>query len=997
MRTLGRFATNALEACWLASALLIPLFVDKDSEQAFDPAKAGLLQALAVLMLVAWLTQSLCTSAGRASGLAWPGRLREFMRVPLVLPLVALLVTHAVAAELSLAPSESLWGHRGRAQGLVTLVAQLSIFAATAANLRTKRKLGRLVTTLILPSIPIVLYALCQRMQLEPMPVHTETEAERVTSLLGQPVHLAAYLGMIIPFTALRVIEAFRERLSGWGRRALRTSLYALLLVLQTLALLFTESRGPILGLLVASAVGLLALSAVRSWRRPVLLVWGLAAAAGLLIAVGAPARLRSLGTDVEHSRMAQRASETFALEGGGGTFRGVSWQVASRVLENDAPLELADGTHDPRPSARRIFGYGPELQYAISPPFYDAALPRLFGYVSIDRYHNHLWDTLLTTGLLGLAAWLATQAALLWLLMRVLGLASTSTLGSRGRLFWTVSAGCSVASAAAWVALRGLPYLFLGLQLGLALGLAVFLTVVSWQRRDQEPQRGGDLGVSIVCLVAVLSHLLETSFSFVTIATGALFWLVCALVVSSTRAPLEPQADAREQVRDAVLDVVLLSWSLFAIGFTFLGAASRETSVGAVIWDALTLLGHPVGARAPVGAVLVLATLLVGATMLRLERLPGSSARTGWVLAAAAGLGSVYWLQHASVLASRARASSAESFDVASNLSSRTSATTTFYVACLLLVFLCAAIGVRTAERAPHAEQTLPWWRGALSLGALLVGLFAIDTIALRPAHADIAVALGDSLQRQNRSEQAEQAYRHAIAEVPRDDAYHAMLARAYLKHARLDVAHASAWLERAEQTFREAIALNPAAREYASNLAAVGQQRVLREDTAQRARSRSSLVETFARALRLNPFDPGLWRLWGATQLGLLADPRGAQQSAQHALSLAPNDPAVHALMGEVLVALARAQSGEPARETMLAGANAYERAAELAPAHVSYRVYSGQAYLAIGQAGRAAVAFRSALSKLPPTSRDRQATLGLLRRAEAAINLTAAPAAP
>ncbi|MEY4512946.1 MAG: hypothetical protein RLZZ450_5068 [Pseudomonadota bacterium] len=996
MATLGRFATNALEACWLASALLVPLFVNKDSEQAFDPAKAGLLQAIAVLMLVASTTKSLCDTAAQASDLAWRRRLRELLRGPLVLPIVALLFTQGLATIFSLAPSESLWGHRGRAQGLVTLASELSIFAATAANLRSTRQLRRLTTSLIVPSIPIVLYALCQRMQLEPMPVHTETEAERVTSLLGQPVHLAAYLGMIIPFTALRAREALVDGVHAWGQRALRISLYGLLLVLQTLALVFTESRGPILGLLVASALGLLALSAVRGWRRPVVFVWGLAAIAVLLIAVGLPARLRSLGSDVEPSHMAQRASETFALDGGGGTFRAVSWQVASRVLFNDAPLELVDGSHDPRPSTRRLFGYGPELQYAISPPFYDAALPRLFGYVLIDRYHNHLWDTLLTTGLFGLAAWLSTQAALLWLLMRVLGLVQTSSRRSRTGLFWTVNVGCALASAAAWVALRGVPYLFLGLQLGVALGLAIFLTIVSWQRRDRESP-GRDPGLAVVCLVAVVSHLIETSFSFDTIATGALFWLVSALVVSCTRVPVEAQADTNEELREAVHDVVLLSWSLIAIGFTFLGAASRETSVGAVIWDGLTSLGHPVGTRAPVGAALVLTTLLLGATLLRLERPRGGLARTGGVLAATTALGLLYWLQQASALASRARASSAESFDFASQLSSRTSATTTFYVACLLLVVLYAAIGARASERVPHNEPPLRWWRGALSLMALLVGLFTVEYVSLRPAHADIAVALGDSLQRQNRLEQAELAYGRAITQLPRDDAYQAMLARAYLKHARLDAPHASAWLERAEQTFREAIALNPAASEYATNLAAISQQRMLLLGAAQRAPARSSLVDTFARALRLNPFDPSLWRLWGATQLGLLADPHGALASAQRALTLRPNEAAAYALLGESQVALARAQSGESGRERMLAAADAYEKAAELAPAHASYRVYSGQAYLAIGQASKAAVAFRSALSSLPPASKDRQATLGLLRRAEAAKSLTTAPAAP
>lgn len=1004
MRRLGRFAEGVLEAGWLSTVALVPLVLDKDGAQAFEPAKAGVLSAIAVLMAVAWAARRLSTPADHATPVAVSARLAATLRAPLLLPVAVFLTCTLIATLFSLSPSESVWGHRGRALGVVTLLAQLLICAATAVNLRSADQLRRLVTSLILPSLPIALYAVCQRMKLEPLLLSTDTEVERATSFFGQPVYLGAYLAMITPFAVLRLVEAARETSLPLRRRMLGVGTYTLVVLLQLTALVFTESRGPLLGLAVAGAIGFLAHAARRGARVRVLALWVLTAGATALALLGAPKPLSRVATEALDARAATRAAETFSTTGGGGQFRTTTWNVAQRVLANDAPLELADGTHDQHAGLRALFGYGPELQYAISPPFYDSELPLLFGYFLVDRFHNVLWDTLLTSGLFGLSAWLALQAMLFWLATRTLRLVETP----RQRVvYWSVFTVSALLGAAGFGLVRGLPFCFLGLQVGAVLGLALFMSVASWSTSKDAPSPiDGDHvgttheGLVIAALAAIVGHLIETSFSFVTISTGALFWVASALLVVCTRAlsqtssaPPDASSVTLSPAREAVRDAALLGWPLMTIGFVFLGASSQPLRIGAVLWDGLTLLARPAGARAPVVFGLVLATWLGGALLLRLDRpLAARFTALGRTLGVAGSVALVFWVQQASTLASRARVPIGSLDEVTQNLASRSGSTTTFYMASLLLGIVFALASVEPQQKIPHTQRALPWWRTAAAAACLLLALPVIERISLRPAHAEAAVALGEALKANNRLPLAEHALSQATTLLPGDGVYRATLAKAYSRHARLDVPHASAWLERADQTMREAMALNPAASENATNLAVVGGQRALQGmPTLQPV-----AVELYARALRLHPLDPNLWRMWGSVQVTLLQDPRGALTSARRALPLDPKNAAIHGLLAESLLALAREQSGESRTESLRGAAGAFEQAAKLAPEQVGYHISGGKAYLALGQAGKAADSFRLALSRLPANARERPTAVALLHRAESAASLTAVPPA-
>jgi tetratricopeptide (TPR) repeat protein len=944
MRTLARWSEGALEASWLLAVVLTPLFLDKNGAQVFEGAKVGLLRSIAAIALAAWALKA-ATSSHEDAG-SWASRASKLARAPLVLPTLALAGSVALASTLSLAPRESWLGHRGSYGDALTLAAQLAIFAAIAANLRSSVQLRRLVDALILPSIPIVLYAVCERLGYEPLQVTVrETELERVTSFLGQPVFLAAYLAFVVPFTAWRAFEAFRAR-SHAG-----LAIYVPLLCLQLVSALFTESRGPLVGLGTAVAVAALALAARRGARRLVIAGWtGATIVCSLIAFMPKPAS--------DSSREVRRASQTFAVHGSGGQFRTTNWAVAARAVQSRAPVSFANGERDTKPWLRPVVGYGPEVLQVVAAPHYDEELTHVFGYFAIERFHNQLWDALLTTGALGLAAMLALQGALLRLLLGKLALG--------GRWFWLTCTLSALMSAFGWTARYGFGFFFLGLELGLLIGVALYISAQAWSPRAPTAEEG----LHVALLAAVTAHLVETSFSFPVIATGLCFWVVAAIALTrrSRAEPTEPDA-----VPEVLSDAALLSAMTVAMGCAFLGAASLPRSSSAVLHDGLTLLSVPAGARVPVVALMLAVTLVWGALLLRYQR---QGVQLRFSLGLASGFTLAFWLWYAAALAQLANARGP-----LAQLTLRGDATATFYYAAgsLLLLLACGRLP------APLDVRTR-WPRVALALAAVPLALFAVSRLGLQPARAEAAAAVGDAYSANNRFDQAEIAYRAAISLAPEHACHRASLAKSFVKQARLEPTKAELALARAELAMREAIITQPVDNENASNLALISSQRAQRASSSRRSELLAEARVHFAHALRMNPFEPALRRGFAHAQLNLFGDPAGALESARRAVALEPQQAAGYALIAEAQLARARSLSGGSRSEALRDAAKNFEQASATGPDQGAYRVGAGRAYLVLGEATKAAEALRVALSTLPAAARERPAALALLQRAEA-----------
>lgn len=252
---------KVIEAGWLAVIVLVPLWFNIYSARSFEPDKITLMRSIAIVMALAWLIKVAEQRLGwahpvqstpevKATGpLFWVQRL---FRVPLLLPLLMVIFAYFVSTALSISPTVALWGSYQRLQGTYTALSYIVIFALVASHLRTRAQLDRLMTTIILTSLPVGLYGIIQRYGLDPLPWAGDVQT-RVASTLGNAIFLASYLIMAIPPALSRMLNAMRvilqEEKVNWGNTVL-AAVYIFILAVDVIAVMFSGSRGPMLGLM---------------------------------------------------------------------------------------------------------------------------------------------------------------------------------------------------------------------------------------------------------------------------------------------------------------------------------------------------------------------------------------------------------------------------------------------------------------------------------------------------------------------------------------------------------------------------------------------------------------------------------------------------------------------------------------------------------------------------------------------------------------------------
>jgi len=304
---LSVFCDKVLEVGWLLALVITPLFFNVYSSRVFEPDKLTTLRTLAVIMAAVWMVMvieersltGVLTRSGRseaqppsvsaAMGITW--------RTPLVFPALFTVLVYLLSTLLSVTPLVSLWGSYQRLQGTYTTLAYIVIFFIVLQRLRTRTQLDRLITVVILNSLPIALYGLIQHNRLDPLPWGGDV-TQRVASNMGNPIFVAAYLIMAALPTLARVIEAFRSILTEdadeagdpmypsaytrvrthvgqetGGADIFRAAAYIFIFLVQLIAIWYTQSRGPLMGLLAGLGVwgflGLLALQRAARQEQP--------------------------------------------------------------------------------------------------------------------------------------------------------------------------------------------------------------------------------------------------------------------------------------------------------------------------------------------------------------------------------------------------------------------------------------------------------------------------------------------------------------------------------------------------------------------------------------------------------------------------------------------------------------------------------------------------------------------------------------------------------
>lgn len=250
---LGAICDRIPQAGSLIVLIAIPLFFHTNSARTFEPDKVTILRCVTCAIVVAWAIGLLEKSPGRLHVLlgSSAGAIASWARHPVVACALVLILCSVLSTALSISPRISLWGSYDRLQGTYTFLCYLVLFGALSTSLKTAADIDRVVTAAILASVPVSVYGILQKIGLDP--VDWEGDAmKRVGSTFGNAVFLGSYLVMVMPLTISRLAQSLawaddRERVGL--HRFMAASFYLLVAVLQALAVLFSQSRGPMLGL----------------------------------------------------------------------------------------------------------------------------------------------------------------------------------------------------------------------------------------------------------------------------------------------------------------------------------------------------------------------------------------------------------------------------------------------------------------------------------------------------------------------------------------------------------------------------------------------------------------------------------------------------------------------------------------------------------------------------------------------------------------------------
>jgi len=532
---LSLFCDRIIEAGWLAAAIVTPLFFNFYSNRVFEANKVTLLRSIALVMAAAWIIK--VTEVGGWKKVDRPrftfhvsrftllvsGIWDRISKTPLVLPTLLFAAIYLLSTLSSVIFRVSFWGSYHRRQGLYVTLCYIVIFFSTLKTLRTRQQLERLITTILLTSLPVSLYGIMQRLQLDPLP-WVQGGAGRAQSTLGNPILIGAYLIMVVPLTIRELIRSFSLVRDGKKRTVssfVLLSCYFLLLALQLVCLLFTVSRGPLIGLMAGVLFFFLLLAVSKGWKGLALTAIGLAIGLGLfLIALNLPNTLLSPVKKV-----------TF-LAPALGRLSQISAHIIERTVIWEGAVEMI--TADP---LRAVVGRGPET---MGTTFYPYLPPEWFGIAgpdrTADRCHNETLDVWITGGLIGFAAYLFLFGSIYYYGLKWLGLIANSRQRNFLIIIWLVGGFSGLLIP--WLMDGTLRWAGVGIPAGILLALVIYLmTTLFLQRKEESPKPKNQSPefenqiLLITLLSALIAHFVEIQFGIAITATRTYFWLYAALL----------------------------------------------------------------------------------------------------------------------------------------------------------------------------------------------------------------------------------------------------------------------------------------------------------------------------------------------------------------------------------------------------------------------------------------------------------------------------------
>lgn len=295
----------------------------------------------------------------------------------------------ALADALGVYPFKSFWSNFERMDGWVTQAHLFAYFVVAFSVLTTEKLWQRLWQMSFGISGLVGLYGFLQAAGIASVNAGFSSVA-RIDATFGNPIYLAVYMLFHIFIGALLWSQAWEEKRPG--KRLPLSLLYGGMIAIDTMVLLFTGTRGTMLGLIGGALLAVL--------------IWAFASRSST-------------------ARRAAVASLIAVVVFGGGLLLLRDSALLHNVgfLQRIASISLQDNTVKARfmnwgmawegAKERPILGWGQENYAIVFDKYYN---PKMYGQEQwFDRVHNVVFDWLIAGGFLGLLSYLSLLACALW------------------------------------------------------------------------------------------------------------------------------------------------------------------------------------------------------------------------------------------------------------------------------------------------------------------------------------------------------------------------------------------------------------------------------------------------------------------------------------------------------------------------------------------------------------------------------------------------------
>jgi tetratricopeptide (TPR) repeat protein/O-antigen ligase len=992
---LSALCDKIIEAGWLSIVVSVPLLITLFSSRSIEPDKLSVMRTVAGIMAAAWLVKWFDQLTARPPAATSQHALRS-LRSPLAVPTLLVVAVYLISTIASIAPRVSFLGAYPRPEGTYSVLSYIVVFALVAQGLRSRKQLDRLIVTTILTSIPVALYGVIQHFGLDPL-TWSFSSSDRVGSTLGNSIFMGAYLIMVFLLTLGRIINSMRAIRARPQTHPMalsaRAAGYSLVGALQGIAIIFSGSRGPWLGMFAGGV--LFAMLLALALRRRRLVLGGIGAGlAGLafLVALNIPGSPLAPLRELPIVGRFVNAATTGTAE-----VRALMWEGAARLMTPHAPLQFPDGAPDPLNLIRPFVGYGPDSLYLVSTQF---STPDPYSREAVtDRNHNETWDWLVTTGLFGLLAYEMLFLSIFFHGLRQLGLIPTRL---KRNLFVGLWVGLGLAGALATVILGQPKYLGVALPLGNAAGLVIYLAITAFRPAGDPPKTDASLS-DVILLVALLAgflaHFVETQFGIAIVATRILFWIFAAVLIAVGSGQIEqedaaaavsrpqPQrrparsTDARSTgptwVGGVASYALIIALILLTLIYDFVTFAQGAPDPLSLLWRALVYDASS-GAASYVMLGLLLATWSV-ATLIALAELscdgtlPTLRIRRAAVLTGlvSIGLALVFALGLAAQLCAPSQAESVIA------RAGRLASIVVYYTISLSVVIVCVAtVLAMRSQDAPAKAGSNKW--GLVTIAPVTLALAVwTNTVVLNPSRADVAHKLGQDYEARGQWDVSIDLYKHALSLAPSEDFYYMALGRAFKEKSNVadpepaslfgdhtqpvDILELDAQttnglnrvdlLYAAQTMLTRARDLNPLYANHTLNLARFYLPELPTDTPARKALADLS-GKYYSQANRLSPYTATLWNEWADFDLKYKNDSDAALRKLEQSLKLDRKLAETYRYLGETY----------RSRHAIDKAIAAYRSALDLQPGQENVYEALGDVYQAQPDLGRAVEAYHN-----------------------------------